>query len=326
MKALKGDFPNQALAKKMQAMGFKLGRFEDAERPGVVVKVEGNSANMVEFMQFVRGDEFTGEFFDKTEDGTFAHKHTRHELLGDEKDPWKGGTYSELLNWLSGDIDMAKYNAEKDRLRKSGFDRKLREKIAMVSPKRKRCMSEHDGEWDMSRRWEIMPFQNTRKAIGAGRSIKIVINLAASSGVSAEKIDKFGVTVWAISDLIESSGIQTEIIARYAGRNIGTGKKSVHNEFLINLKEATQFVTPMRLAACFKTAFFRRAIFAKLCIATQLENSKLRTSLGSPLHGAYPIKFLPGEGILTMSVGTVDLDANAMENEILEAVRATVAA
>ena len=320
LKPSEKPFANASFAAALSGTGMHLTKYTMPDKSNRdFIRIETTPAQIAEMMQVIRADNF------ETECGSEAPK-VKAELLGKEDSEWKGGSYSALLGWLSGEIDLSEYLKERAKLQKSGFDRKLREKIAMVSPRRKRFNSEHDGEWSLDRKWDSSPFQATRKALGAGRTLDIVVNCCASGGVSAEQIDRFGVSVWAVSDLIEASGIQTRIVARYAGHSFGTNSKgkSIDGEILVRLKDPTQFVTPMRLAACFKTAFFRRPIFSLFAGFANLENGKVAHGLGSPDHGGYPIKFLPDEGKLTMSIGTMDVDANDMEREILSAIDATV--
>lgn len=312
-------FDNQKLTASLVECGFRLSKWGQSGRSAPCVKIEGTPTEVMKLMTLVRAEGFAEGR------GPEASKMKKY-LLDDSQNTWAGGSYSQLLSWLSGEVDMGAYHTARDKLRGSGFDKKLREKIAMVAPRRKRAIAEHDGDWSLDRKWDTQPFMNTKKAVGAGRTIDIIVNLAASHGVAAKDFDAFGVNVWAVSDLIESAGIQTKIIARFDVERVGysggsyKGRNQIDTEIEIQLKDATQFVTPLRLAACFKTAFFRRAVFSLMVAASQLENGEVDYGLGSPRHGHYPIKFLPETGQLTMSVGTYRGEANAMEAEIIAAV------
>lgn len=309
------SYVNEALQAKMQEIGFKLTR--EKISGGVMTKLEGTPAQIIAWSSLIRGDGL---------DGLAPQSGQVKGYLLSQNDEWIGGTYDKLLAGLGGDVDMTKHHEERARLAKTGFSRKLQEKIAMVAPKRKRTIAEHDGDWNYDRRWDAFSFEATKKALGAGRTLKIIVNLAASSGVQANELNKFGTQVWAISDLIENAGIQTEIIARYRCNRVGHLKKGGRVDFegLIKLKEPTQFVTPTRLAACFTSNFWRRPVFTLMCAASQLENGDIDFGLGSPQHGGYPIKFEIGRGELTVNIETLRENPNNVEAEILKAISATV--
>lgn len=312
-------FANELLRNTLLGVGFSVTKYTQANSKAPVVVIKGTPTNVMALMPKLREKDWNKQAPD-------AKRMTREILSTDEN--WKGGSYETLLTNLSGEIEMTRYYKERDKLKKTGFERKLREKIAMIAPRRTRCNSEHDGEWSLDRKWDTTPFQATKKALGAGRTLDITVNLCASAGVDSKDFDRFGTQVWAISDLIEGAGIQTRITAQYDVGRLGETKEGgqVDGLIQIQLKDPTQFVTPTRLAACFTTNFYRRPVFALMVGVSQLENGEVDYGLGSPRHAAYPIKFLPENGSLTMNVGTMGFDQNDMTAEILAAVDATVGA
>ncbi len=169
----------------------------------------------------------------------------------------------------------------------------------------------------------MTPFDTTRKALGIGRCIKITANISSSGMVSAESINKFGALVWAVSDIVEACGIQTEVIARFAVNGITADRETGFlGEF--TAKSHDTYVTPTTLAAMFHCLTYRRAVWCMESSLTDLIGKRANDRLGRPMHDAFPVKWVQGTGQLIMNVNSVTGDINQLEEEILASVRETV--
>lgn len=236
---------------------------------------------------------------------------------GSERARWCGGTPKDLMRDLGGGIDMAPFKAEQQKLARSGLQQKILTRIANVVPRRRRAMSEHDGEWDFGRRWDLKPFAATQKTLSSGRVIDVICHFAVNSSSGAEEINAYGAMAWAISDLIESCGVSTRIVCEYSVDVVDEGSK-YDQRIEIEVKKPGQYIAPNMIAASFQSNFFRRAVFAMLEIGCDLVGTTAKRGLGHAkdrfprLHNA--------EGRLELSTSVRYAGAEELEAAILEAV------
>jgi hypothetical protein len=216
-------------------------------------------------------------------DGDKNAKHAR-EKLGDGRGAWYGWTKRQMLAAGKGNFDMAPFLAQREKLSK--LRASLQEEVKPVGRMRKRCLSEHDGEWQMERQWEIAPFTATRRETGGYLpTLAIDIDFSFSVGVDSDKIAEFGAFCWAIVDVLESTGITTDLAVQNTGYLeayndmgdlAGTNKGLLTN---VAVKTAGEYVDTMTLARCFTPGFLRRGIF----LAKYAAGDALGASLGSGL-------------------------------------------
>jgi hypothetical protein len=91
----------------------------------------------------------------------------------------------------------------------------------------------------------------------SGRVVKLLVNVAASCGISAEAMFLRGAAAVMLSDLLEQSGLRAEIVVASAGRNGDAGVC-----YTVTVKRAEQPIELDRLAfmvAC--PSVFRRLMF-----------------------------------------------------------------
>jgi hypothetical protein len=94
-------------------------------------------------------------------------------------------------------------------------------------------------------------------------------------------MDAFGALVWSISELLEESGIQTEVIysAKVARTSEKKGSASCAKLF-VRLKKAGQYVSPGALAAALQTNFYRRLMFGFIILSADYFCEEVDSSLG----------------------------------------------
>jgi hypothetical protein len=95
----------------------------------------------------------------------------------------------------------------------------------------------------------------------------------------AEDISKFGAMVWAVSNIIEGSGVQTEIELHFNSRGIDT-KRSRDFNAIVEIKKPGEYIAPNLLAAVVTGLFFRRAIFRAFVIGCDVAEVTACEGLG----------------------------------------------
>lgn len=310
---------NEPAAKQMRDLGFRV-----SELAAGGVHIEGNVSDLSRFIEWIEADREEAKHLKALR---IPSAKRAVELMFDADTHFIGGSYDSFKRSLRGDLNMEPFHKAKDDLRKTGFAERLRDKIEYLVPKRARVTSEHDGDWSFDRRWEISPFESTSRRTGAGRTVKLTANLCVSCGVSAEKINKFATLVWAVSEVLEDCGIQTEVITRYFTRNVTStlinGKYG--SEVLeIQAKSADQYIHPTILAALCKSQVYRRAMFAMSCVSAGIQGSAVASGLGRPDNGGFPVKWVNADGRLYMNAETLTGSTEQLEAEILASVEATI--
>jgi hypothetical protein len=317
---------NPALKTALENLGFQIDvdarkrppRWDgDSEKTEHCLHIRGKISALLRYVEAIQSSDLPSKISKE------EARNDAVEQITDDRTEFKGGSLNDLLRNYQGGIDMRPFKAERERLIKLGFERRLREKLADVAPRRKRVISEHDGDWNYDRRWEIQPFESTRKTLGVGRSIQITCNLAVSCAVSAKKINRFATMVWAISDIIEACGIQTEIICRYFSRDY-TREAKVNFLAEFTAKDRETFCTPTTLAAMFNALTWRRTVFSLMEATPDIIGELASYGLGHAVNGDFPVKWVVGEGRLIMNSDTATGDTTQLENEILAAVGHTV--
>lgn len=244
-----------------------------------------------------------------------SHNSQRYEniLRRPEGSEFSGGTYESLFELP----DMTPFAIAKEKLRNSELTKKLSAKFSNIN-RRRRILSEHDGEWEMSRQWEIQPFYNAKRQQTPHRIIDINCHLNVSCGVSAQEISSFGCMVWAINDVIESCGINTNINIVCDSAGVDEGG-NLYCRVKLNLKKPGEYINPSNIARCLTSNFYRRVIFSWDVIACDFGGGLTSGGLGTPCRIPDIIKF--ENGVLNISSETIRVpnDKNVQE-ELVKAI------
>jgi len=246
----------------------------------------------------------------KVFDATASYTNLRHgqEKFGNGRDSWYGWTTAQMVDAGAGKFDMAPFILEREKLAK--LRTSLQEQILPVGRTRKRCFSEHDGEWSLERQHEIQPFAATRRETGGYLpTLAIDVDFSFHAGIEASKIAAFGAFCWAIVDSIETVGLTTELALQNTGHLSGSGGDlaGTNNGLLTNVaaKAAGEYVDTMTLARCFTPGFLRRGIFLAKYAAGDALGAKLNSSLSQPFIQQRPV-VSPGRLFLRREDMTAD--------------------
>ena len=222
-----------------------------------------------------------------------------------------GGKWEDVTNLRN----MNDFKKQLQEFKKNRLEEKIIAKLDF-NPKRKRSLSEHDGDYDHDKRWEIKPFNNSRKEMLPISVVDINVDMSISCGMSAEAINKYGTLVWSIVQLIESLGIQASIKIVNDSRNISS---NTDGKIILEIKKAGEYMSPVALATCFQSVFYRRVIFSGIVLQCEAFAKSTCSSLGSPKvpKENKHIYFANG-AIYTRAGGT--FDAKEVEEAIIKMV------
>jgi hypothetical protein len=190
-------------------------------------------------------------------------------LYNKGRDDFAGGSYEELeASFEKGEIDLDPFFKAREAMSKKSAD-KINAIVERISARRKRIMSEYDGELDFDRLYEREPFSNTiRDNKGITKVVTINVDFSINCGVSAESIADYGVKVWAIADALERAGIQCEIKIvtqnnNYLGSKMNAKKdQSSTMHTTIGIKQSGEYINMQSLAKYFVPNYYRRVIFS----------------------------------------------------------------
>ena len=232
---------------------------------------------------------------------------------------WAGGSLSTLMEGLEGKIDMGPFNKAYQSFSDGKLSRELQHKVQDCIPKRKRRFSEHDGEWNYDRRWEVCAFQATHKVLTPARVVKIIADFSASCQAEGSAIDKYGAMVWAVSQLIEKCGIQTEIVYQNNSNCIDSGR-SWSNQNTIELKKPGQYLAPSLLAGCFRSVFFRRFGIGLIEAAANCAGRNAAYGRGKPKEQPHPVQYLKPDTLHLSPNAATGYD-NELKDALLRAIK-----
>jgi hypothetical protein len=263
------------------------------EKSGIVVQSSGRLGAMGRVIKDVDAAPVTIK----------SNKEYMHKVLR-EQEEFAGGTLEDLHKALKGDINMEPFRKARETFQRSALGRKLQEKISSHAMRRRRQMSEHDGEWDYGRRWELNPFHRAYKRPEPARTIEIICDFSISCAASADGINKYGATVWAISDLIESLGIQTRVLYLNHTTGLLNSPEEDTSKIEIELKKPGEYLAPSLLAASMTSVFYRRGVFALDIMEADATGYEVSWGLGRPEPKTSSIVFEKGKLFLGASVHT----------------------
>lgn len=266
-----------------------------------VIEVEGRLSNAAEWL-------------DMRKELAFKHKNNKGGFdvqIKAGSQPGMGGI-RELENGLHGDYDLRQFQEARERLAESGIMEKLQTSLAAVKPKRTRKFSEYDGDWEESRRYDMEPFVSTHKTNTIAPIVTIEAWFGASGG-NIQATNSFGAMVWAICDLLESSGVLTKIVYVKQNTTIGvtTGNYGISTRFKIVAKEWGEYLNPQSLACMLSANFYRRWVWPAIPVALESQDLEVYSG-GGHVGGAYT----PAGGEVFYSEGVLKICADVSHSMV----------
>lgn len=213
---------------------------------------------------------------------TFKHSVNKEHIqnYSSNKDisheEFAGGKWEDVTNLRNMDA----FKKQLQEFKKHRLEEKIIAKLDF-NPKRKRALSEHDGDYDHDKRWEIKPFNNSRKEMLPISVVDINVDMSISCGMSADAINKYGTLVWSIVQLIESLGIQASVKVVNDSVNM-TRAGNYEAKLTLEIKKAGEYMSPVSLATCFQSVFYRRVIFSAIVMQAEESGNEVAYGLGRP--------------------------------------------
>lgn len=205
-----------------------------------------------------------------------------------ENDRFSGGSVQLVEDAINGKFDQSPFLAARDQISKTLAE--LQTLTSLTGKRRKRVVSEYDGDLNFERLYDIAPFDATRtENSGIARTIDVVVDFSFNCMVSAKAISEYGAVCWSVVDLLERSGIQCNVLLEFkaeqgAETKVETDaeKVTIRTQRLL-VKRADQYQDPMDLARCFTSWFFRRILFTTSVICTDAQGLGASYGLGGPI-------------------------------------------
>lgn len=193
-----------------------------------------------------------------------------------------GGTVEDTEKILCGDTDMRVFHEAREAFKDSEIGRALGKLVESISSYRKRKFSEHDGDWNYDRRFEIATFQESKRQLVPGRVVTIRCYPAFNGAATSFEITRFGAQVWALVDFLESTGVYTKI--EYIKQNVQIAPSLSVAKTIVDVKVPGQYLNPGTLAAVFTSLFYRHAMFHTIVCMADAHGENVDNGLGSPFE------------------------------------------
>lgn len=187
-----------------------------------------------------------------------------------------GGTWDDITNLKN----MDKFKKQLEDFRKHKLEEKIQKRVDF-SVKRVRRTSEHDGDYDLQKRWEIKPFSSAHRSKVPISVVDFKVDFSISAAMSPEDINSYGAMVWSIIQLVETLGIQVNVTIVTEGVGIADNLDN-QQEYII--KKSGEYMSPVSLASTFQSTFYRRAIFSGIALCAENQGKHAWDSLGRPKY------------------------------------------
>lgn len=204
---------------------------------------------------------------------------------------WAFGTDKEIQNCVDLNRQLALgtgstwangiYDAEVKRLRDE-FPALQELKEVGVTNKRRRVWREEGDELDIDRymNGDVEQWTSVRRAAGVKKTCTIVYESGTSCGTDPNSFVKSMATLAAISDIVEASGISSEIIVAFTSHQYGydEGDKTI----AVKVKNFEEQLDVQRLLSMSSAGFFRCHLFG--IIENMAHNDKASSSYGTAMN------------------------------------------
>lgn len=202
-------------------------------------------------------------------------KQIFRDVTSNAHDSWRGGSLSELERAFEGKRDISGVLKAKENM--GSITRELNTGLQFL-PKRRRTLSEYDGDWDFDRKWDIAPFSGAQKQASATKCLNLIVEFSAGAGTDSKQLDRYGAFIVALIETIEASGITVELTMRYDMRDMS--RSGLSSTLDIVLKKHGEYISTQALASSFWSNFFRRVGFYGLIAQVEAYGDEPATHLG----------------------------------------------
>lgn len=176
-----------------------------------------------------------------------------------------------------------------------------------VQNKRKRTLSEHDGEYDHDRRWDVAPFQATQR-IQSNKRIEVEVDFSFNAWTSQQQIQEYGIVAFNVVKALEVKGFQVDvsIVCNSANAYFKSGVPYTLAERHW-VKRANEYQNAATFCRFFTPYFFRRCMFWEMSMAGKDLGLTVSSGLGSARPGAFEVR----KGFVRLTPGKAEEIAKA---------------
>jgi hypothetical protein len=193
--------------------------------------------------------------------------------------------------------DFALYDAARAELEASDLMQRLMDAQDRVRV-RSRQRSEHDGEYDHDRRWDIQPFQHRVVQTRPGRILKMRVFADFSAQVKGDYINRYAALVSAIIGLVESAGVRVQLDLDFGSRDFEVSGRYTMS-LKVRVKNTDQYFNAGDLLKTLSSNFYRRVFFMGIILAADSVGKAAEDGLGMARRHSGPSAVLnPVDGTL----------------------------
>lgn len=191
------------------------------------------------------------------------NKYQLINIAFDEDVSFKGGTYQDLFKDVVIDT-------------KQQLDAKPAQNFVN---KRKRFLSEHDGDYVHERRYDINFMESARREKVAGNNlIKIKAVSGYQSDISFKQIDQYAREICELVNYFESQGRTVELDLHYNKKNLWLDSEKILID--IKVKRPDQYLSKADIYRAFSALFHRSIGFASFCACAEIAESDVSSGMG----------------------------------------------
>lgn len=230
---------------------------------------------------------------------------------------FRGGSVEGIKNALTGQRDISGVMRAKEKLQGTlvkGFETGFTN-----TPKRRRYLSEHDGDWDFDRRWDIAPFSSSKKDHVPVRTLKIIAHFYANATTAAKELDQYGAFLVALIELIEARGVTVDLTWRAVAKDFTNHTNQEDCTIDVHLKKPGEYISTQVLATAFWSNFFRRVGFFGIIACAEFAGKDVSTGFGRSAP-RQAVKVSPGVLEVSPNAGHI-----ANSQEVIEAIKQALA-
>lgn len=195
------------------------------------------------------------------------------EVYREKGDDFVGLSHVEFLNHMQSP-DMTVFNKIKGSLK---LDKVAADFTVL---KRKRCQSEIDGEFNFDRKWDLAPFDSTKKLPMPVKSVVVNCCFAAHSGIDFDQITAWGALCYGLIKILEDNGFSCEVNIIKENRNSGGNG---HLTSIYKVKSCGEYISEQNLAKYFHGSFYRRCLLLGISLNGLLHEAPVGWKLGHPV-------------------------------------------
>jgi hypothetical protein len=239
---------------------------------------------------------------------------------------WAGLGVRDLAREFRGEANTLQEFFERARkeLARTGLKESLEEASVGMRKKRRRAVSEHDGDFNLDRKWDITPFDTTLMAKKEFPYIEICFPMTMTQHASREDLSSFTAKCLALAEVLEGAGYRIAITGE-SWHLMKTINGEERNELVrYRIREANEYGDIQSLATYASCEFFRRVmfLFSRGCshIVHGLSNP---SSQPSGVGGTVDTRWIPAEpGQLVLDQDTVAKLFSCKPDQVLDLFRA----